>query len=259
MSSSKVFKQDPHFTPTTLVRRSIAPLKKENPPAAAQTDAPDEPELEEIQVDLEAPAVNDEPGPASLPPEPAIDLDALRQEAYSQGMADATARFQAEVTQVVAAFADGCQKIDSHRKIMFQHNRAELVNLLILLVQKILRQELTTPRTIVAATLEAALEQAIESEEYYVTLHPEDLAAAEAKVPELVAAVRGLARLVLKTDATMTRGGCLLESAVCTVDASIETQVDSLREFIDEHPLFVPAPDDAQTAPPEPPTAAPPV
>ena len=161
--------------------------------------------------------VPDEPEPAPLPSEPAIDLEAVRQEAYSQGMTDATARFQAEVTQVVSAFADGCQKIDNHRRVMFQHNRAELVNLLILLVQKILRQELTTPRTIVAATLEAALERAIESEEYYVTLHPDDLAAAEAKVPELVAAVRGLARLVLKTDATMTRGGCLLESAVCTV------------------------------------------
>jgi len=237
MSSSKVFKQDPHFTPTPLVRRDIAPARKEgktavvekpSAPAATAANAPPP----------DVPPPQPEPAPA-----PVIDVEAIRQEAYNQGMADLAAQWQRELEQTLAAFADGCQKIDSHRKTMFSQSREDLINLIILLSEKILGRELTTPRNIIAATLQSALEQAIESEEYYVTLHPEDLAFAEAKAPELITAIRGLSRLVFKTDDTLTRGGCLLESTLCTVDASIETQLAGMKEFLTEQPLFVPVAD----------------
>lgn len=176
-------------------------------------------------------------------PIPAIDLDAIRQEAYNRGMADLAAQLQTELRQAAAAFAEGCRKFDNQRKTLFRRHRGELVTLIILLSEKILRHELATQRNVIAATLEAALEQAIESEEYYVTLHPDDLAVAEAKVPELIASIRGLSRLVFKTDASMTQGGCLLESSAGTVDASIEGQLDSIKEFFKDQPLFA-APSD---------------
>ena len=78
-----------------------------------------------------------------------------------------------------------------------------------------------------------------------MTVHPDDLAVAEAKAPELIAAVRGLERIVFKTDPTLTRGGCLLESATCSVDATVETQLDSLREFLGEQPTLLPDLDQA--------------
>lgn len=249
MSSSKVFRQDPLFVPTPLVRRAIPPAGAEAP-APAETLVPGEP----IGQDAPAfdhppePVFESTPTPAPAPkpapePAPAIDLAAIRQEAYNRGMADLSAQFEQELRLAVAAFTTGCQKIDDQRKTMFQRNRGQLVNLLIQLCEKILRRELTAPRNIIAATLEAALDQAIESEEYHVTLHPDDLAVAEARVPDLVAATRGLERLVFKTDPGMTRGGCLLESATCTVDATIEQQLDSTREFLAEQPFLIAPPD----------------
>ena len=245
MSSSKVFRQDPLFVPTPLVRRAIPPAGAEAQ-AQAETLVPDEP----IGLDTPAfdqppePVLESTPTPAPAPePAPAIDLAAIRQEAYNRGMADLSAQFEQELRQAVAAFAAGCQKIDNQRKTMYQRNQGQMVNLLIQLCEKILRRELVAPRNIIAATLEAALDQAIESEEYHVTLHPDDLAVAEARVPDLVAATRGLERLVFKTDPGMTRGGCLLESATCTVDATIEQQLDSTREFLAEQPFLIAPPD----------------
>ena len=250
MSSSKVFKDDPLFNPTPLVRRTITPLRKEASPAIAQPPQdfpePDGPAAQSERHESPAPRIEPEPAPA-------IDVEAIRQEAYNQGMADLAAQFQMELRQTVAAFADGCRKIDCQRKAMLQQSRGDLINLIILLSEKILRQELTTPRNVIAATLQSALEQAIDSEEYYVTLHPGDLAFAEAKAPELIAAIRGLERIVFKTDETMIRGGCLLESAVCTVDASVEGQLDTLKEFLAEQPLLVPVPEiDESSAPSRP-------
>lgn len=255
MSSSKVFKKDPHFTPTPLVQRNIEPVPR-GTKQGGDTTAP-QPLVEETLQ-----GVVEEPGeiPSSLDATPSegevpIDIEALKLEAYNQGKADLAAEWQAEVQQAVSAFAEGCRKIDALRKRMRNQSRGDLINLIILLCEKILAQELATPRNVIAATLQSALEQAIESEEYYVTVHPADLALAEAKAPEVVAAVRGLERLVFKTDDGMTRGGCLLESSTGTVDATIETQLAAMKEFLTEQPLFLPFPEidpaDRQQPPPD--------
>ncbi|MCL2789983.1 MAG: FliH/SctL family protein [Desulfobulbus sp.] len=247
MNSSKVFKQDPLFVPTSLVCRSIA-LPRDEAPPAVETAVPEKPAIQSVPEPEHPPKVEAVPEPAPEPvsePEPAsvIDLEAIRQEAYDCGRADLAAQFKTELNQAVMAFAEGCRKFDTQYKTMFARHRAEMINLIALLSEKIVRHELTTPRTVIAATLEAALDQAIESEEYYVTLHPDDLAVAEAKAPELIASIRGLSHLVFKTDASMTRGGCLLESSAGIVDASIELQLESMKEFLAEQPLFVSPPD----------------
>ena len=227
MSSSRVFKADAAFTPTPIVRRVLDPdeaLLSE--PARAETPP--------------APAP-----PVAAEPAPPVDLEALRAEAYNQGMADLAAQWETEFQQAMAAFGDACQKIDNQRRALVEHSRGDIINLIISLTRKIVGEELATPRNVIAATLQRALEQAIDSEEYYVTVHPDDLAVAEAKAPELIAAVRGLERIVFKTDPTLTRGGCLLESATCSVDATVETQLDSLREFLGEQPTLLPDLDQA--------------
>ena len=232
MSSSRVFKTDPAFTPTPLVQRVLDPAEAAAPPRPPAETAP------------AGPAVTT-PVPPEAEPAPPVDLEAVRAEAYNQARADLAAQWETEFQQVMAAFADACQKIDSQRRNLVEHSRGDIINLIISLTRKIVGEELATPRNVIAATLQRALEQAIDSEEYYVTVHPDDLAVAEAKAPELIAAVRGLERIVFKTDPTLTRGGCLLESATCSVDATVETQLDSLREFLGEQPTLLPDPDQA--------------
>lgn len=218
MSSSKIFKKDEQFTPVPLVQHQIAAKESEVKSSATLPPDPRPPK-----------AKPPEPRPA-----PQIDLQAVKKEAYNQGMKDKAAELQAEFQHAVKAFADACQKIDNQRKQQLLQRRGEIINLVITLSKKILGQELSLPRNSIATILQAALEQAIESEEYYVTLHPDDLAFAEEKVPDLIASIRGLERIVFKIDKNMTRGGCLLESTFCSVDATIETQMESMKEFLEK-------------------------
>ncbi len=246
MSSSKVFKQDPHFTPTPLVQRSIDLPEKKAKPAATSIPSHHLNKPEPLPETKISPSLNSLPAAAEPEPAPpvnqvpAIDIEAIRKEGYDQGMADLRTQLQSEFQQTMAAFALSCQQIDSQRQKLLQGNRGDIINLIITMSKKILGQELATPRNIIATTLQNALEQAIESEEFYVTLHPDDLHFAEEKAPELIAAIRGLKHLVFKTDVSITRGGALLESTVCSVDATIETQLESLKEHLDEHPDFFP-------------------
>jgi len=241
MSSSKIFKKDSHFTPTPLVQRNIAtPVNKASAPAAGPNGAHPPGSPSALAANGDEPRRNRAPQVAPEP-SPPIDLEALKKEAYNQEMTDMVAQHQFEVQRTVNALTEACQKIDDQRKKMLTQNHGDIVNLIIALSKKLLGQELATPRNIIATTLQNALEHAIASEEYYVTLHPADLAFAEAKAPELIAAIRGLERIVFKTDAAMTRGGCLLESLTCSVDATIETQMESMKEFLREQPDLLPA------------------
>jgi flagellar assembly protein FliH len=232
MSSSKFFKTDPLFIPIPLVRCTIAsPAVTEDRPVSADP-YPLEPETEikEAQSDRQ---------PEAQPQSP-VDVEAIREEAYHQGMADQAAQDHADFLTVCQSLADACQKLDSERKKLLHQSRGEIVNLIITLSRKVIGRELNTPRNIIAATLESALEQSIASEEFYVSLHPDDLAFAEEKAPEIIAAIRGLERLVFKTDDAITRGGCLVESKVCLVDATIETQLENLQDLLEEQADILP-------------------
>ena len=260
MSSSKVFKEDKLFTPHSLVRQSIEPPAPKSvqpapsPPKAAPKEALKEKEDQaEMMVPPEPAATKPAPKPSvppksepapAPPPEPPVDIKAIRQEGYNQGVADSTARMQAQFEQCMRGLAEACQKIDNLHSERMASSHADLVNLVISLTEKILDRELSTPRNQIALTLETALEQAIASEEFHITLHPEDLAFAEEKAPALISSIRGLEHLVFKADPGIRRGGCLLESVTCTVDATIDGKMESTRELLTEHPeLLLPSED----------------
>lgn len=243
MSSSKVFKGDTQFTPLSLIREAIEPpVRKSRQPAL--TPAPAAPSNKSVPDATQSLATETASSPAPVaepapPPQPQIDIEAIRQEAFQQGAADLAHRLQSEFTQTINAFAHACQKVDELHQQRLANGTGHLVNLVMALTEKIVGQELATPRHIIADTLHTALEQAISSEEFQVTLHPDDLSFAEARTPELIAAIRGLQQLSFKTDADMLRGGCRLESVGCTVDATIEGQLAATRDYLQEHPELV--------------------
>ena len=84
----------------------------------------------------------------------------------------------------------------------------------------------------IIATVEEALQRAVKSEEFYVYVHPEDYAVVTAKANDLIAGVSGLQNVVIKQDATIERGGAKIESENCTIDATISSQFEMIRDAL---------------------------
>ncbi len=268
MSSSKVFKEDTLFTPHSLVRQSIDPPvhKAGKTPEPEPTPDPEEIVLEQnTQPDVPPQEAEPQPEPQppprpapapkkpvppppepEPPPQPTVDIEAIRQEGYNQGADDAAKKMQAQFDQCMQSFVEACQKIDNLHNERLASSHADMVNLVISLTEKILDHELSTARNEIALTLETALEQAIASEEFHVTLHPDDLAFAEERAPTLINSIRSLEHLVFKADPGVRRGGCLLESVSCTVDATIDGKLESAREFLKDHPELLLPTDEEQ-------------
>lgn len=252
MSSSKVYKTDSQFTRTPLVQKNLEvdtddrdltdtqPAgdegRPEKPPDTGEQPRQQQATPQKVDAQVEQQVTLE-------------DIQAAREEAYSQGVADASAQHQSALLHTIEAFQQACQRVHSLHRTVLDHSRGEVINLVIALSSKILDRELEIGRDIIASTLQKVLDNAIESDEFIITLNPDDLAAAEEKAPELIASVRGLEHIVFKVDPGITRGGCQLESKICSVDATIETQLEASREFLQANSTILLPP---EPAPPDP-------
>ena len=239
MSSSKIYKDDPSFTPVSLVSKEIH---------TSASPAPDS-ERQQVPLDpdtghplpnssLQDTALKASQTPAAPSP---VDIDAIRAEAYAlgkkeaeQGNLESEQALRAQLKQAVEAFTHACGEVDNLHQDLLEQSRGDMINLVIALSKKIIGHELSTGRDVIVSTLRNAIALAMKYNEYDIWLNPEDLTVVEKLVPELISSVQQLKHITLKTDPEITRGGCRLDSDICTVDATIEAQLETARDFLEE-------------------------
>ena len=240
---SKVFKDDPSFTRVSLISKGT----QSTPPP--EPGGQDRKPLEEIQSREPGRETSSAPPPKETPPEPpAPDIEAIRKEAYEQGKFEAEQTMQTGLQTTLDAFSRACEEVDSLHKNLLEQSRGDMINLVIALSKRIIGRELTTGRDVIVDTLERAVELAIKHNEYDIRLHPDDLSTVEKMVPNLINSVQKLEHITLKTDPNITRGGCKLDSSICTVDATIEAQLETAREFLEERGPSCSTPDAPDSA-----------
>jgi len=135
----------------------------------------------------------------------------------------ANARATASNIAAVAA-ADG-------RARAFQAARAELSEqtreLALLAAQHLVQAELELKPERITAVVESLLVRVRRAERVLVRSHPDDLAALSAWRDE-----NELVHVELEGDATLARGGCIVITPIGTLDASLETRVQALRDAL---------------------------
>lgn len=72
----------------------------------------------------------------------------------------------------------------------------------------------------------------MKSDEFTIHIHPEDYETVLKNSSEIIAGLTGLNNIVIKKDTTVERGGAMIESDNCTIDATIASQFDVIREEI---------------------------
>ncbi len=225
---SKIFKNDKTFVPTKLTVRELeTPDTKQSAdghPQSYQESSDNNTKAPESQViDTDNTVISNE------------ELQSLQNQAYQKGIADTQAKHDEQFHTTLDAFSNACRKIDFLRNTIVVKNKEHMINIIIALTKTIVKQELSVKRDIIASTLEAALEQAIQNDEYQITLHPDDLAIVEEMKPKIIATIRSLEHIVIKIDPKITPGGCVIDSNTCSVDATIETQLKNAKNFLLEH------------------------
>ena len=139
--------------------------------------------------------------------------DAIRQAGYAEGFAQGQGR---EAAQQFAAIFESAQKqLTDSEQIMAQG----VLELACEVARQVLRQELTVNQNVLKPVISEALGVLLtDSKAALVRLHPQDLKALQGNLDD----DQFNLALTLRGDESVTRGGCLIESAGTVVDGTLE-------------------------------------
>jgi flagellar assembly protein FliH len=170
-----------------------------------------------------------------LEPAPAPDLELeaalARAEGERQGYQDGMSMARQQAEALGAALAQAEASRAEQMQAACQRLEAEAVQLAFEMAQMLMAHHLSAHPDSVLAVIRGALDEVAEAEEVHLLLHPDDLELIGAQAERL--AMPG-ARLHLRPDPGLERGGCRVESDAGDVDATREGRTSRLRARLGE-------------------------
>ncbi|KRA30138.1 flagellar assembly protein FliH [Rhodanobacter sp. Root627] len=165
------------------------------------------------------------------PPQPTVrDLEALeqqaREEGYAAGRAEGLAAARQQLQQNMARFDALCEAAARPLQALDDRTEQELARLAIVMARRVVARELQlSPDLIAKAVRQAAAALPAATRDLRVHLHPDDLAL----LRELGAVE---SHWQLHADASLTRGGCQLESERSRLDATVEARLAAVVDAV---------------------------
>ncbi len=211
-----------------------------------------------LGLDEEPPGPEPEATPEDVLAEARRQAEDIRQEARAEGLeaglAEGRAQGQVEADRLAADLGRLIESLAAERRRLFEAAERDLIDLVVSLGRRVVGAELASRPETIRRAVRQAVDALLAAEALKIRLHPEDAPLVEPIVDQLSRAAGG-ARVELKPDPSLTRGGALVETETQEVDARFETRLDQIgRDLADE---LVRSQGAAATAPPEPPEAPP--
>lgn len=162
------------------------------------------------------------------------ELNSRLEEEYERGFEEGQRQAERGLSNVFKSLREAIEEIYSLREQIFRHSEEDLLKLSILVARKIIQQEVSQDRRILANVLTAALENAAERDEVIIRINPEDLKLVNSQKQISLSGISEDKLLNLKPDDTVTSGGCIVETQLGEIDARLERQLDEIFKSLTE-------------------------
>lgn len=163
-----------------------------------------------------------------------VDYRRAVEEAHACGRQEGIAQAEERIGELGRAFAAAVEDISRLRESILKNSTDDMLRLVLAVAQQVVHVEIASNPQIVLETLKRGLKAAVRSDEYHIRLHPQDLALVSEQKPLLLASVSGLKNITLEGDAGIARGGCMVESNLGQVDATIDSQLAEIRDRLQQ-------------------------
>ncbi|GAB4165681.1 MAG: hypothetical protein Tsb0017_07700 [Geothermobacteraceae bacterium] len=154
------------------------------------------------------------------------------EEAYARGRQDGLHEAGERFDKAANALARGLEEISRLRESILRNSSQDMLRLVMTIARQVIHREVTVNPEIVLSTIDMALQASVSSDSYVIHVNPEDLQLVEEQKPLFLASIRGLENIQFRPDSEVERGGCLVESNLGQVDATIEGQLDEVRRTL---------------------------
>jgi len=161
-----------------------------------------------------------------------------RERAQAQLLRDADARAEAklrsEITAAVQRFAGIADGVLAERAELLRASEEAAVRLTLAVARKVVGDAAAIDEKFVLQIVRRALRWAAEAQRVVIRVHPDDVQLVQEHLPEWLAAVRRSRALQIEADASLTRGGCRVETDACEIAASLQEQLDTIETALVE-------------------------
>ena len=248
---SKVFKNSGDFVPEKIIpgetvqapvwgnitREDAPSFISEADDSSGQTDINlDTPQGSSFDSDFSSPVSgqdNESEGENySIDKELEIDLESIKEEFFGLGVQEGRQQIQEDYGSSLLTLQAICNELNSIRETILQNSAAEIRELVLKISEKVIRKSLADQNESIINTVNAALQKAVKSDEFVISVHPDDLETISSRSAEFISSINGLEKIVVKADSSIDQGGCHIESSNCTVDATIVNQMKIILDHL---------------------------
>jgi len=125
------------------------------------------------------------------------------------------------------------------REIILNNSTDDMLRLVMAISKQVIQHEIRTREEVIVTIINKALQAAIKADEFHIKINPRDYQVVTENKPLFLTSISGLKNITFEADSSISRGGCMIESALGKVEATLETKLDEifqeLRNATDNH------------------------
>lgn len=172
----------------------------------------------------------------SAPQNAPVNLSLAQQveEAYAKGRQEGLASSEQRFESTIQALTQALEDVSRLRDSLAQSGSRDMLRLVMAVSEQVIRTSVAADPAVVLAIIENALQASIRADSYRIRINPADLEGVTKQKPLFLASISGLKNLSFEADSSIGQGGCRVDSELGDVDATIETQLESIRQALGE-------------------------
>jgi flagellar assembly protein FliH len=174
----------------------------------------------------EAPVKGEAPDDACASQGPSGDeLEVMLRDAFDSGFARGRGETEEYLDTPCRSLAEAVAALDGIRERLIRESEEDLLRLSVMVAKRVIQQELSLDRRILAQFVAEATQAIMDQEEIVICFNPEDCRVVSANKHLYLAGVGDKKQLTIKPDASIPVGGCVVDTPIGLVDARVDSQL----------------------------------
>jgi flagellar assembly protein FliH len=162
---------------------------------------------------------------------------AIEQDAYAkgfeQGEKDGFDYGQQKVTKVIDKIENILLEMTQAKHTLIKQGEKDLLDIVFSISRKVVHTQISIDCDAVREAVLDAMDHAADKSRLTVRINPGDHQYIEGIKPEFFKRFQQINQINITSDPSINRGGCLVETPYGNVDATVDTQLDQIREALE--------------------------
>jgi flagellar assembly protein FliH len=158
------------------------------------------------------------------------------QKGLSEGIHEGRELQKKETLQSIQALSALIQDLSGLKKNILEAAEEQILQLALAIAEKVIHMETTTNRDVIQNVLRAAMKSIVDRENMKIRVHPQDFQYMLEIKSDFLKNFDGIKNIVFEEDASITRGGAILETMFGEVDARVDQQYNAIKSVMTTAP-----------------------